>query len=234
MGVVDPVTLPVSEVFGPTFQGEGPHTGTRCGFVRLGLCNLSCEWCDTPYTWDRSRYDVDAECPPTSVEDVHHRLRALGVDTVVLSGGEPLVHKATLRDLLVPAWTWHAETNGTIRPPAWWAERVQHTSISPKVNTRDPAKRRLRYGALEEWNALAAAGSAAFKFVASHPGDLHHVATVVDRVGIAPAHVWVMPEGRDVDALLARHRVLAPLVLARGWNTTTRLHTLLYGEERGR
>src|SRR5437764_321458 len=43
-------TLVVSEVFGPTAQGEGPALGRRCGFVRLGGCNLSCSWCFAPDT----------------------------------------------------------------------------------------------------------------------------------------------------------------------------------------
>src|SRR2546426_6013433 len=42
--------LIVSEVFGPTFQGEGPSVGHRAGFVRLGRCNLTCEWCFVPET----------------------------------------------------------------------------------------------------------------------------------------------------------------------------------------
>ena len=52
--------LVVAEVFGPTFQGEGPSTGQRAGFVRLGRCNLDCSWCDTPYTWDWERFDPAA------------------------------------------------------------------------------------------------------------------------------------------------------------------------------
>lgn len=53
--------LVVSEVFGPTFQGEGPSLGRRAGFVRLGRCNLDCSWCDTPNTWDWSRFDPAIE-----------------------------------------------------------------------------------------------------------------------------------------------------------------------------
>lgn len=41
--------LLVSEVFGPTVQGEGKHCGRIAAFVRLGGCNLHCRWCDTPY-----------------------------------------------------------------------------------------------------------------------------------------------------------------------------------------
>jgi organic radical activating enzyme len=38
--------LVVSEIFGPTVQGEGTSMGRRCGFLRLGGCNLDCAWCD--------------------------------------------------------------------------------------------------------------------------------------------------------------------------------------------
>jgi 7-carboxy-7-deazaguanine synthase len=41
-----------AECFGPTLQGEGKHIGEQAYFIRLGLCNLDCKWCDTPYTWD--------------------------------------------------------------------------------------------------------------------------------------------------------------------------------------
>ena len=40
--VLAPATLAVCEVFGPTFQGEGPSLGRRAAFVRLGRCNLDC------------------------------------------------------------------------------------------------------------------------------------------------------------------------------------------------
>lgn len=50
--------LTVSEIFGPTLQGEGPTAGRRAGFLRLGRCNLACSWCvaaDTPvFMADRS------------------------------------------------------------------------------------------------------------------------------------------------------------------------------------
>src|SRR5262245_52198924 len=63
-------SLVVSEVFGPTWQGEGPSIGRRCGFVRLGRCNLACTWCDTPYTWDWERYDPAKELHRRLVTEV--------------------------------------------------------------------------------------------------------------------------------------------------------------------
>ncbi|WP_256373261.1 hypothetical protein [Actinosynnema pretiosum] len=43
-----------------------------------------------------------------------------------------------------------------------------------------------------------------------------------------------MPEGADPAVLLERTRELAAPVLARGWNLTSRLHVLLWGDVRGR
>lgn len=239
MGVVDAVSadtlLPVSEVFGPTFQGEGPYAGVRTGFVRLGLCNLHCEWCDTPYTWDTSRYDVDKECPDTRIGEVHDRLLALDVRTVCLSGGEPLMQRAKLDQLMVADWYWHVETNGTIPPPPYWREHVQHTTVSPKINTTsDSATKRIKLGSLAAWAALAWEGEAIFKFVCATTADLERVARVVQLAKLDPSTVWVMPQGTTAREVLTRHRALADRILERGWNTTTRLHTLLYGEERGR
>ena len=39
----------VSEIFGPTVQGEGPLIGRASVFVRTGGCDYRCSWCDTLY-----------------------------------------------------------------------------------------------------------------------------------------------------------------------------------------
>lgn len=234
-GAVETVTLPLSEVFGPTFQGEGPHTGRRCGFVRLGLCNLACEWCDTPYTWDSTRYNVAKECPDTSIDDIAAKVKRLGVDLMVLSGGEPLMHRAKLRDLFHACGTvtWHVETNGTIPPPSWWAVEVAHTTVSPKINTGDRESKRLRPLALAAWAALSRQGKAAFKFVVTDVDDIRQIDDLVADFDILPESIWVMPEGVTSGSVLCHHRDIADAVLTAGYNTSTRLHVLLWDNTRG-
>jgi len=39
----------ISEIFGPTIQGEGPLVGRPTVFVRTGGCDYRCTWCDTLY-----------------------------------------------------------------------------------------------------------------------------------------------------------------------------------------
>lgn len=228
----------VSEVFGPTIQGEGPHAGRRVWFVRTGLCNLSCSWCDTPYTWDETRFDVKADNPLTEPDVVWDWLLARGADEgdrVVLSGGEPLMWASQLPDYLHPRWRWHVETNGTRPPPPWWLARIEHTSVSPKINTDDPVSKRLRWPVLEEWAEHAHNGAAVFKFVATDPTiDIERIEAVVGRLGLCADEVWVMPEGTTPERVLAGMGDLAGPVLEHGWNLSSRLHTLMWGEERGR
>lgn len=234
-----PATVPVSEVFGPVWQGEGPYTGRVCAFVRLGLCNLSCSWCDTPYTWDRSRFDVDAECPPATADELRDRLRAVLPQggLVILSGGEPLMHQRNeaVLDLLdhTPGYEWHVETNGTIRP-TMLTERVAHFTVSPKLEQGDPEKKRLKLGALAAFADLARQGRAVFKMVCRNADDVRHAASIYDVLEVPQPARWVMPEGVEPATLLAHARQIDDVAAELHLNLSLRQHTLMYGTERAR
>jgi 7-carboxy-7-deazaguanine synthase len=232
--VGDDRELVVAEVFGPTFQGEGPSIGRRAGFVRLGRCNLDCSWCDTPYTWDWDRYDPAEELQRESAASVLARLASMAPEIVVITGGEPLLQQRRLIPLLegcaARSWPVEIETNGTIVPDGRVVELVAQWNVSPKLtNSGVPYDKRVRRDALA---AFRATGRAAFKFVVSDPADLVEVAELAGAHSLEP--VWIMPEGTDPSTLLERARQLADPVLARGWNLTPRLHVLLWGDQRGR
>lgn len=226
--------LAVSEVFGPTFQGEGASIGRRAGFVRLARCNLDCRWCDTPYTWNWSRFDPQAEIAEVAVPDVLARLESMAVERVVITGGEPMLQQRRLVPLLEACnarrWAVEVETNGTIAPEPEFERLVTAFNVSPKLaNSGVPERRRLHDEVLR---SLAASGRASFKFVATCAADLDEIATIVERNRLAP--VWVMPEGTDASTVTARLQELAEPVLARRWNLTPRLHVMLWGDQRGR
>jgi organic radical activating enzyme len=73
---------------------------------------------------------------------------------------------------------------------------------------------------------------ATWKFVVREVDDLHEIHELVVAYHLDP--VWVMPEGTDSITVLARMRLLADPVLARGWNLSPRLHTILWENDRGR
>lgn len=238
VNAVSEATLVVSEIFGPTFQGEGPSLGRRCVFLRLGGCNLHCRWCDTPYTWDWTgrnghAYDPRRELQRLDTFTVWESLRDLGSDTLVVSGGEPMLQQAPLAPLLERArdadWWVEIETAGTVIPAASTLECASRFNVSPKLeNSGNTLEERYRPAALD---ALQASGKGAWKFVVQDIADLDEIAELVDRHSLSP--VYVMPEGIQPDTITARSQWLAEEVLARGWNLTTRLHILLYGNRRG-
>lgn len=230
--------LVVSEIFGPTFQGEGPSLGLRCCFLRLGACNLACRWCDTPYTWDwagrnGTRYDPQVELRRLSPDAAWQELSGKETSMLVISGGEPLLQQPALVPLLrrcrEAAWRVEIETAGTIAPLRELAAQVDQFNVSLKLsNSGNAVADRHRPDSVE---ALAATGKAIWKFVATDPEDLDDVAGLVSRHGLHP--VYIMPEGITADTILLSSQRLAEPVLARGWNLTTRLHVLIYGNRRG-
>jgi 7-cyano-7-deazaguanosine (preQ0) biosynthesis protein QueE len=226
-------TLVVSEVFGPTWQGEGPSLGRRAGFVRLGRCGLACTFCDTPYTWRWEDHDPAVELTTREVAGVLDELEAMDVGLVVVTGGEPLLQQSHLPPLLRPLRARQVEieieTAGVIPPTPDIVELVTRFNVSPKLaNSGNDLERRYRPEVLR---ALQATGKAAFKFVAVDASDLDELAVMVAECGLT--NVWVMPEGTDPATVVDRSRALIEPVLARGWNLTTRLHVLLWGDRRG-
>jgi 7-cyano-7-deazaguanosine (preQ0) biosynthesis protein QueE len=235
--VADPAsTLVVNEIFGPTFQGEGPSAGQRAVFVRLAGCCLSCRWCDTAWTWDATRFDLAAEQHPLHVDSVLDRLGRQDCDLVVITGGEPLLQQdavAKLADGICAkgiASRVEVETAGTVPPRPAVLTAVTGFNVSPKLaHSGMPRHRRIRPAVLRQF---AASGKAVFKFVACGTGDLEEISEITRSCDLAP--VWVMPEGRDTATILTRMRVLAGPVVSRGWNLSARLQVLLWEDERGR
>jgi organic radical activating enzyme len=226
--------LRVAEVFGPTAQGEGPHTGHVSAFVRLSGCNLSCSWCDTPYTWDWTRFSVTDESTLRTPSEIAGQVNAMAVERCVLTGGEPLVQQRRLPDLLrrlrVPV---DVETNGTIAPSPELVDAVSLFVVSPKI--MPSAEQHLdladRTGALDTFRALGGR-QVALKYVARDAADLVAVQEHVRLHKLGSLPVYVMPEARTAEQLVQRTAELADLVVAAGFRLGTRLHVLAWGDAR--
>ncbi|MEV7025743.1 7-carboxy-7-deazaguanine synthase QueE [Kitasatospora sp. NPDC093558] len=224
--------LLVAECFGPTFQGEGPSVGQQALFVRLSRCNLRCPGCDTPETWDWSRFDPREVSTRLGVEDLAVWVMSWSPRLVVITGGEPLLQQDAVVDLvrLSSGRRVEVETNGTVVPRPELVEAVAGFNVSPKLEAFAAlGDRRINPEALK---AFADCGKARFKFVVREAAQLSEVGDLVEEFALAD--VWIMPEGASSGEVLGGMRVLADEVLARGWNLTPRLHTLIWEDERGR
>lgn len=239
-------TLRISEVFGPTAQGEGPSTGRRAVFVRVSGCNLDCSWCDTPYTWDwhgkNGRvYDPATEMSRHNSEavasDVLDRLGDAG-GIVVFTGGEPMAQQSGLAELALelhavhPRMTIEVETNGTL-PIRDLTGRLIHYNVSPKLAHSGVADEKAWTPAIHDYVRESILGNAIFKFVACDVDDLAEIDKHVQDLGVDPSRVWVMPEGRDPETIQAGLRALVDPVLERGYNLSGRMHVAIWGDRRG-
>lgn len=125
-------TYPVMEVFGPVVQGEGPLAGQVTHFVRFGLCDYRCSWCDSMFAVEPE--EVKAHAERLDVSSIVERLEWLDLAPwVTLSGGNPAVHDLgplvkELRETL--GLDVAVETQGS----RWrsWLRDVDHLTISPK------------------------------------------------------------------------------------------------------
>ena len=227
-------TLWIAETFAGTIQGEGPSAGTPAIFIRTSGCNLTCRWCDTPYTWDRARFDIRAERTRRSVADLTSWAAGYPEPLAVLTGGEPLMQQRALiplaRALAGMGKRVEIETNGTYPPATELTGLGVHFNVSPKLATAGvPAVRAIRPDALA---AFAATPNRVFKFVVSDLSDLSQVDALVTAYGLTG--VWVMPEGTTPSKVINGMRDLVPAVARRGYRISPRLHVLMWGDERGR
>jgi 7-carboxy-7-deazaguanine synthase len=76
--------LPLVEEFF-SLQGEGYHTGKAAYFIRIGGCDVGCSWCDSRFSWNPKLH------PMVSADEIIERVVKSGTDSVVVTGGEPLM-----------------------------------------------------------------------------------------------------------------------------------------------
>ena len=116
--------LPLMEEF-YTIQGEGFHTGTAAYFIRIGGCDVGCHWCDVKESWNAELH------PPTSI-DLIVANAAKYADTIVVTGGEPLMWDMTLltQKLKEQNLKVHIETSGAYELSGSW----EWICLSPKKN----------------------------------------------------------------------------------------------------
>ena len=112
--VDDGEMLPLMEAF-YTIQGEGYHKGTASYFIRIGGCDVGCHWCDVKESWNAETH------PPTSIGSIATQAAEFS-DTIVVTGGEPLMWDMNpLTDLLKQNnLKTHIETSGAYPLSGHW------------------------------------------------------------------------------------------------------------------
>jgi organic radical activating enzyme len=212
----------------------------------LARCNLTCSYCDTPYTWDFERYSFDDEVHVHDPAVLVEWLLKACPGRLIVTGGEPLVQQRPLEQLLI---AWRAdlaravgsggqvlpfvevETNGTILPRAGLAALIGQWNVSPKLAVSgEPQERRIKASVLE-W--FARAKNAYFKFVVTSEADVDEALGLAESFDLPRDRLLLMPEARTSVELRLRSPAVASWALSRRVRFTGRLHLELYGGRRG-
>lgn len=234
----------ISEIFGPTIQGEGLLIGVPTVFVRTGGCDYRCSWCDTLHAVD-SQYRED--WVPMSVDAIWQEVTRLSASrplTISLSGGNPAIQP--LGPLIEKGhregYRFALETQGSLAKD--WFGALDYLVLSPKPPSS---------GMQTDWtvfdNCVAAAGDKpqmALKVVVFDDVDYRYAREASARYPALP--VYLQPGNHtppppdddaavvDMDGIMDRMLWLVEKVSEDRWfdvRVLPQLHVLLWGNKRG-
>lgn len=109
----DGLNLDIQEIF-PTLQGEGPYAGHPSVFIRLGGCNLACDFCDTEF---ESYQNLSLEkIIEETLRLAKNYQEEIVKKLVVITGGEPFRQpiERLCAELVKLNFLVQIETNGTL------------------------------------------------------------------------------------------------------------------------
>lgn len=228
--------ITVSEIFGPTVQGEGSLIGKPTVFVRTGGCDYRCSWCDTLYAVLPEHKD---EWRTMSTEDVFVEIQRLSPEPILvtLSGGNPAIQP--LSDLIdlghQHGYTFCMETQGSVARV--YMQKLDYLTVSPKPPSS---------GMVTRWEklrlVLKTAKNATLKVVVFDDADYAYAHEVHDRYPDIPMYLQAGNSNPphlgafDRQAVLDKLEWLINKVTSERWNDVTvlcQMHSLLWGNKQG-
>lgn len=225
----------VSEIFGPTIQGEGALIGRPTVFVRTGGCDYRCEWCDTLHAVDS---EYRHEWTPMSAEEIFAQIEKLSGGKplmISLSGGNPAIQN--LKPLIdlgkANDYEFCLETQGSVSKK--WFRDIDVLTLSPKPPSS---------GMETDWakfsDCLVDGPDVVMKIVVFDDEDYAYAKEAAGMYPYLP--LYLQPgnhqvEGEaDQDALNERMRWLVEKVTKDEWFDVTilpQLHVTLWGNKQG-
>ncbi len=232
-------------------------------FLRLRRCVLSCDWCDSKFTWRKD--DPGFQIYQTYSSEVLVQELVKLAETqrhwpegLVITGGEPMIWQRELPEVIqgydraMDDWDHlqnvklfpEIETAGTIEPSDDMLSLCSF-NVSPKLNSA--GNEAIPIDKLWNQQALAKyvrSDHAFFKLVVGEGDEvslglfLGVLKLVASRDNIAwpwvARRVYLMPEGTTALDIAAAQGHILYLALEHGVNATSRLHVIAWDDERRR
>ncbi|PKQ12177.1 MAG: 7-carboxy-7-deazaguanine synthase QueE [Alphaproteobacteria bacterium HGW-Alphaproteobacteria-1] len=239
--VSDPIR--VSEIFGPTIQGEGALIGVPTVFVRTGGCDYRCSWCDSLHAVDAEYRHEWMPMQAGAVMAEVARLSGGRPLLVTLSGGNPAIQP--LGPLIeagrAQGYRFAMETQGSVARD--WFAALDMLVLSPKPPSSGMV---VDWAAFEACVAASKGAETVLKIVIFDEADYQWAREVAGRypdlpLVLQPGNHTPPPPGDDSavvdhDGINDRMRWLVGRVTADGWygaRVLPQLHVTLWGNRRG-
>lgn len=236
--------IKVSEIFGPTIQGEGALIGVPTVFVRTGGCDYRCSWCDTLYAVETQ---YRHEWTPMSAQAIFSKVEELSQNkplTISLSGGNPAIQP--LADLIKLGkdknYKFTLETQGSIARD--WFKDLDFLVLSPK-----PPSSEMSFDPIPLKECIDFAGDSTkviLKFVVFDEVDFEFAQNISKLFPHIPVYLQpgnhTPPQSNnddyniDQEGIMIRMRWLIDQAIEHHWydvRILPQLHTIIWGNQRG-
>ncbi|MFT5707526.1 MAG: 7-carboxy-7-deazaguanine synthase [Oceanospirillaceae bacterium] len=249
--------LDISEIFGPTIQGEGKRVGRASIFIRFARCNLSCtgfgveylnqagekkQGCDTYYAVDPCFKQQWRKITPLQIIEEVTKLSselAYPID-IVITGGEPLLFwkrnefQQLLQHFTAAKHTITIETNASL--DMLFTQPYQHEivfSMSVKLaNSAEPEKKRINIPTIK--SILKNTNNSYLKFVVDKATAADSLTEIQQITAQLPTvDIYLMPKGDTVASLNENDQAVINLCVKYNYIYSDRTHIRVWNDERG-
>ncbi len=249
--------LDISEIFGPTIQGEGRRVGRPSVFIRFARCNFSCagfaveyvtpsgetkQGCDTYYAVDPC---FKKQWQRSTTEQIIDRVEQLAADVnypidIVITGGEPLLFwkrkafQALLKHFVDLQHVVTIETNASL--DIVFDQPFQQNlvfSMSVKLlNSGEQARKRINLNALK--TILTSSQQSYFKFVVDKQNAEQCIEEIQRITSVLPiTDVYLMAQGDTVSSLNKNDQAIIDLCIEHNYIYADRTHIRIWDDQRG-
>ncbi len=222
----------ISEIF-HSLQGEGMMTGRPAVFVRLGMCNLQCTFCDTTYTWKKGETDYSDETNERVMESISKILDEYPpTNLIVWTGGEPMMQQRNIVaaiDYLNQRFPernleHEVETNGTIAAEPEFDGRIDRYNCSPKTVMSGNKRYDVKLLHFEKTT---------YKYVVGNEHDCAEALCEIERQKLPRMRCLFMVLGTTAKEMQERGPIIAEICKKEGITLCLRLQCILWGAVRG-
>ncbi|MEI7670286.1 MAG: 7-carboxy-7-deazaguanine synthase QueE [Pseudomonadota bacterium] len=202
----DGLNLNVKNIFA-TLQGEGFYAGHPAIFIRLGGCNLACNFCDTEFE-DFENFSLIQII--TKVKELANNTRL-----VVITGGEPFLQpiEKLCEQLINLEFKVQIETNGTL-----FRKLTKEVEIICSPKNSGNGYFPIRPDLLERINA--------FKFIVSANNKDYNNVAEIGQANNIPVYVQPMDE-YNAEKNQANLKLATELALNYGYRLSLQLHKIV-------